>query len=120
MPHRLIVEKPERTEPIPFCFLSPQKEIVGHIQMIGQSQGLEHGFNSRFPRFNRARKRHFFAIKDNGAACALLHPGDLTNEGGFPSPIVPHDGDMFAFAQFKIRAFQSMDPAVVFGQVYRL
>ena len=117
--HGFIVQETEWTEPIPFCFFPSQKEIVGHIQVIGQSQSLKHRFNARFPRLNRAGKIHLCAIEHHGTARALLHPGDLAHEGGFSSAVVPHDGDMLTFAQFKICAFQRMDPSVVFGQVCR-
>jgi hypothetical protein len=81
--------------------------------------GFETPSRYQIPAPQSGQKGNFLSVKNNAATRALLHTGDLAHEGGFSSAVVPHNGDMLAFAQFKICTFQRMDPSVVFGQVCR-
>ena len=51
---------------------------------------------------------------------ALLDAGDLPHEGGFAGAVVAHDGDVLAFAQLEVGAFQGVHAAIVLGQAFGL
>ena len=118
--HGTVIEQPEGPQPIPLGLFAPEEEIVGHVQVIGQSERLEHGLDPRFAGFERPFELDLLPVEPDLAARALLDRRDLAHEGRLAGAVVAHDCHVLAPADLEIRIFQSVHAAIVLGQALRL
>jgi hypothetical protein len=100
--------------------LTAEEQVRRHVEVVGESQVLEHGLDARFARLDRSGEVHFLAVEPHLAAGALLDAGDLADEGRLACAVVAHDGDMFALAQLEVCALERMHAAIALGQVFGL
>ena len=81
---------------------APQKDVGGHIQVIGQRKVLINRFNAMGACLLWRGKIHRLPIDKHRAAGALLDPGDIAHKGGFARAIIADDGDMLVCIHFEI------------------
>src|SRR5262249_36554698 len=112
-PHRLLVEETEPGEGRGAELFSPQEEVPGRIEVVGEGEILIDGLDPEQPRFPRIGDRHALAVEQQLAGVRLVNARDDLDQGRLPGAVVSDDGVHLVWSQREIGTPERNDAAEV-------